>query len=1288
MANKKIRGITIQLGGDTSGLQKALKEADIALAATEKELAEVRKQLKLDPKNVKLAAQEEQLLGQAAKQTAERLKLLESAQGKVNKAMSANADYQKRYAPIKVAIDKTTDALKKLKEKEDDFKLAHDTGEISDEQYKKFTDQLDAAKKAASEARKAKRELDAEFKESGHIDEAQYREYERELEKTKYQLNDLDSQIKLSGSSLNDINGTFNDFSKNAQKHAKDLVKAFAAVSAAVIAIGKNMVDASMEFEQGMKAVAAIMGYSVEELADSGSEAAETYQLLSEFVQEMGRTTVFTANEASDGLSRLALAGYDASTSIAMLPKVLNLAAAGELDMASAAEIAVNTQSALGLSVEETSQLIDKMAKIASKTNTSVGQLGEGMLKIGGTAKSLKGGTTELAVALGVLANNGIKGAEGGTKLRNVILTLQKAAKDGQIAIGDMAVQIYDATTGEMRDLPGIFLDIASAMDSMTEAEADALKAGLFHKQDLAAVNAMLGTTADKWQELTAQVEDSAGAAQKMADTRLDNLAGDITLFKSALEGAKITITSDLTPSLRKATQVGTKAVSALANGFGKGGLQGAVEQVHKVLDKELGASAKTIYGLETATKAAAAAWVTYKAVAILENTINALRAVNKALIEGKTLTEAMNAAMLKNPYAIIAAVAISAATAIKKLINIETDLIDEVGKGYDVLNDKQKELLNANAALTQQMSESKSQYEENTKAAENEADAMKALADRLFELDDVENLSAEQKAEMKTITDQLNESVEGLNIQLDEETGHLKTERAEIEASVKAMQKRAKAAAYEERFVELYKQQVQAEKNRSDAEKEVAKQKLAVTAAENKLIKLEKERQDLETEIANNPADGKTKEQIQREEELADAIDKANESLEDQKDALALMQTEYVVAGNALGNVNEDIQSLTESMTKTELEEAAGKASGAFDKLADSADKAADATSEVFTITEEEVEDTLDKIDELTQAYNTKISNQEGMLENWVENNLTMDEDAFSLADWKNVLSNTKTELDNWNDEIKALADKADKAGIKLSDGMLEHLKTMGPEGIKYVQALVNGTDTELKEFNDLWEETYTSIPKIAEEQYAELRKTTDKAISDMLGDVREQNASVRGAFEQLGLNGIDGYIAAWNDPAKRAELEAAVRGAISTAIDAAADEEEAQSPSKVFRKLGNYAGEGYALGIDDETRNAVKAASDLVNAAVKASMGAALTIPEINNYSLPTVQPTQAQASNTEAMKEDIKSVISELTSGTVTIPLVIDQSGQQVIAEATAPKINVLLGDEMNLNVRGAY
>lgn len=1288
MASKKIRGITVQLGGDTSGLQKALKQVDIALGTTQKELNEVRKALKIDPTNVKLLKQEEELLGQAAKQTADRLKLLEDAQTKVNKAADAWPDYEKRYKPIQEAIDKTTERLKKLKAEEEEFKTKHEKGQISDDEYKKFISDLNAAKKAAGEARKAKKELDDEFKaKDGFVSPEQYREYERDVEKTKHELKELEGQMVATGEASTKINGSFSEFSGNAKKHAKDLVKAFAAVTAAVLAAGKSAVTAGMNFEQSMKAVAAIMGYSVEELADSGSEAAQTYEMLSQFAQELGKSTVFTANEASEGLQRLALAGYDVNTSMAMLPKVLNLAAAGELDLAQASEIAVNTQSALGLSVEDTAVLIDQMAKIASKTNTSVGQLGEGMLKIGGTARSLKGGTAELAVELGVLANNGIKGAEGGTKLRNVILTLQKAAKDGQIAIGDMNVAIYDTVTGEMRDLPSIFLDISAAMGSMTEAEADALKAGLFHKQDLAAVNAMLGTTAEKWAELTAQVEDSAGAAQKMADTRLDNLAGDITLFKSAVEGAKISLTNDLTPSLRKATQVGTKAVTEMSKGFGKGGLSGAVEAANKIINTELGESAKTIFGLETATKAAATAWLTYKAAAILENTINALRVVNAGLAEGKTLTEAMNSAMLKNPYAIIAAVAISAVTAIKKLIDIETDIIDEVGTGYDVLSEKQQAVVDANAALVKSMEDSKSKFEESTRAAEIEADTAERLADRLFELDDVETLSAANKAEMKMIVDQLNSSVEGLNVQLDEETGHLKTERSEIEAGIKAMQKRAKAAAAEERYVELYKQQITAEKNRADAikqEEEAVKDLEKAEVERNKAIERRRKFEEQYTRDGNMTA---SKQQIA---EMNEVYDSAIKKYEEAETALAEMRNAHVLAGQALGDVNREIAGLTDIMNADEIKTATDKATGAFDELADSAENAAGKTGDVFTITEEEVEDTLSKIDELTDAYNSKIDSQESMLENWVEKNLEIDDDQFSLTDWQNVLNGTYNELDNWDKSIQELAARSDDKGKLISDGLLDHLKTMGPEGIKYVNALSSGTDAELRMFSEMWDKTYKSIPEIAAGQYEELRKTTDRKINDMLGDVRDQNAAVRGVFNQLGLNGIDGYIAAWNDPEKRAELEAAVRGAVSTAIDAAADEQESESPSKVFRRLGNYAGQGYALGIDDEVANTIKSVSQLVSNAVTAASGVALPSPDIAPISLPADDVTAVQQADTQTAggmtADDIKMMFSEMVSGNVTLPLVIDSNGQQVIAEVTAPKINVLLGDELGLETRG--
>ena len=154
------------------------------------------------------------------------------------------------------------------------------------------------------------------------------------------------------------------------------------------------------------------MGYSVEELNTAGSEAAETYSQLRSFAMEMGATTAFSATEASNALNYMALAGYDAETSMAMLPNVLNLAAAGGIDLASASDMVTDAQSALGLTLDETSVMVDQMAMAASKSNTSVAQLGEAFLTVGGTAKNLAGGTTELSTMLGVLADNGIKGSE------------------------------------------------------------------------------------------------------------------------------------------------------------------------------------------------------------------------------------------------------------------------------------------------------------------------------------------------------------------------------------------------------------------------------------------------------------------------------------------------------------------------------------------------------------------------------------------------------------------------------------------------------------------------------------------------------------------------------------------------------------------------------------------------------------------------------------------------------------------------------------------------------------
>lgn len=362
---------------------------------------------------------------------------------------------------------------------------------------------------------------------------------------------------------------------------------ALLAATTAVAGFAVSSVQVGMEFDSSMSQVAATMGYSVEELNTAGSEASQTYSQLRSFAMEMGATTAFSATEASQALNYMALAGYDAETSMSMLPSVLNLAAAGGIDLASASDMVTDAQSALGLTLDETSTMVDQMAMAASKSNTSVEQLGEALLTIGGTAKNLSGGTTELATMLGVLADNGIKGSEGGTALRNVILSLSAPTDTAAKAIQELGLEVFDAE-GNMRPLNETFGDLQGILGNMSQQEQTEVLNTIFNKVDLKSVNALLGTSADRFGELTEAIGNADGAAQDMANVQLDNLEGDITLFKSALEGAQIVISDQLTPTLREFVQFGSGAVSDLSTAFQEGGLSGAMSALGTILSDAL----------------------------------------------------------------------------------------------------------------------------------------------------------------------------------------------------------------------------------------------------------------------------------------------------------------------------------------------------------------------------------------------------------------------------------------------------------------------------------------------------------------------------------------------------------------------------------------------------------------------------------------------------------------------------------------------------------------------------
>lgn len=358
--------------------------------------------------------------------------------------------------------------------------------------------------------------------------------------------------------------GTSQDITKSVANMKKGALVATGAIATGLTAFGVSSVKAGAEFDTSMSQVAATMGKTNTELQQEVGEVDLAWGHFSgnlrEYAQEMGKHTAFSATEAADALNYMALAGYDTQKSMQMLPNVLNLAAAGSMDLATASDMATDASSALGLSTKETTALIDKMAMASSKSNTSVAQLGDAMLTVGGTAKNLKGGTTELSTALGILADNGIKGSEGGTILRNVITSLTAPTSKAKGELEALGVSVFDSE-GNMRSMNDIMGDLNSSMSNMTGKERAEAMSKIFNKRDLKGIEALLAGAGDRWNELSGYIDKAQGSAQKMADTKLDNLQGDITLLKSAWEGLQISVSDKATPALRGLVQALTWAI-------------------------------------------------------------------------------------------------------------------------------------------------------------------------------------------------------------------------------------------------------------------------------------------------------------------------------------------------------------------------------------------------------------------------------------------------------------------------------------------------------------------------------------------------------------------------------------------------------------------------------------------------------------------------------------------------------------------------------------------------------
>lgn len=321
--------------------------------------------------------------------------------------------------------------------------------------------------------------------------------------------------------------GTFERVGKTMQSVGKSLTKG---VTLPLLAVGAYATKTGAEFESAMSKVSALSGATGKDLST-----------LEKAAREMGRTTRYGSTEAANALSYMSLAGWDTQQMVKGLKPVLNLASAGQMDLAQASDIVTDMMSMFGLEAEQAGRATDVFAVAQANSNTTVSQLGEALKKSGSAAAAAGQSLEDTSAVLGVLANNGIKGSEAGTALNAMFRDLQAAAVDGKVAIGDTSVAVYDAN-GNMRSMVDIIADVEKATEGMTQEQKHNALASIFQQRSLKGMNTLLNSGSGELKKLQGELNNSTGAAQTMADEMDNNLKGSFMKLKSAMEDIGIAI--------------------------------------------------------------------------------------------------------------------------------------------------------------------------------------------------------------------------------------------------------------------------------------------------------------------------------------------------------------------------------------------------------------------------------------------------------------------------------------------------------------------------------------------------------------------------------------------------------------------------------------------------------------------------------------------------------------------------------------------------------------------------
>ena len=467
MANR-IKGITVEIGGDTTKLSKALEGVNKDIKGTQTQLKDVQKLLKLDPTNTELLSQKHKLLADAVTATKEKLEVLKTAAEQANTALA--------------------------------------NGEISQQQY-------DAL--------------------------------QREIIETENELKRLTTEANNSHTALEKM-GVLGETLQSAGDKISDVGQKLLPVTAGVTALGTIAVKTGADFDSAMSKVAAVSGAT-------GSEM----DALREKAREMGSKTKFSASEAAEAMNYMAMAGWKTNDMLSGIEGIMNLAAASGEDLASTSDIVTDALTAFGLSASDSGHFADILAAASSNANTSVSMMGETFKYAAPVLGSLGYSAEDSAIAIGLMANAGIKSSQAGTALRSAITNLAKPTDTVASAMEQYGISLTDSS-GKMYSLRELMEQLRQKLGGLSEAEQAQAAASLFGKEAMSGMLAIINGSPVDFEKLSNAIDTCSdtvdgynGTTEKMAAVMQDNLAGQVTILKSQLEELAISFSDILMPTIR-----------------------------------------------------------------------------------------------------------------------------------------------------------------------------------------------------------------------------------------------------------------------------------------------------------------------------------------------------------------------------------------------------------------------------------------------------------------------------------------------------------------------------------------------------------------------------------------------------------------------------------------------------------------------------------------------------------------------------------------------------------------